>query len=130
MLALVFRDIGNPSRMLELVSTVKYGSKMIDLFMEQELKIKDILKDLMKKRGETLLSVSQHTGVPKSTIADWMTNRTPNPVQVVKIAKYFEVSLYFLLFGCEDPLDGGNKMSLDEVLNGRFEIDIRRIKQK
>ncbi|MBL7542713.1 MAG: helix-turn-helix transcriptional regulator [Bdellovibrionaceae bacterium] len=102
---------------------------MIDLLMEQELKIKDVLRDLMKTRGETLLSVSQSTGVPKSTIADWMTNRTPNPVQAVKIAKYFGVSLYYLLFGCEDPQGKGNKLYLEEILSGRFEIDIRRIQR-
>lgn len=103
---------------------------MIGLIMEIELKIKDVLKDLMKKRGETLLSLSQGTGVPKSTIADWMTNRTPNPIQAVKIAKYFGVSLHFLLFGCEDPQDAENRMFFDGILDGRFEIDIRRVKQK
>ncbi len=103
---------------------------MIGLIMDIELKIKDVLKDLMKKRGETLLSLSQRTGVPKSTIADWMTNRTPNPIQAVKIAKYFGVSLHFLLFGCEDTQDAENKISFDGILDGRFEIDIRRVKKK
>mgnify|MGYP006077478831 CR=1 FL=1 len=103
---------------------------MIGLIMDVELKIKDILKELMKKQGETLLSVSQGTGVPKSTIADWMTNRTPNPIQAAKIAKYFGVSLHFLLFGCEDPQDSEKKISFGSIFDGRFEIDIRRIKQK
>lgn len=100
---------------------------MIDLIMEDELKIKDVLKDLMKKRRETLLSVSQNTGVPKSTIADWMTDRTPNPVQVAKIAKYFNVSLHFLLFGCQDPQDSA---AIEDIFSGRFEIDIRRVRHK
>lgn len=94
-----------------------------------ELKVRDTLKKLMTMNGETLISVAQQTGVPKSTIADWLTNRTPNPLQAVKVAKHFGVSLHFLLFGCEDTRDIRNGF-MDELLDGTFEVSIKRLKSK
>lgn len=67
--------------------------------MKKELRIKTILKKLMNENGETLVSISKATGVPKSTISEWLGNRSPNPVQAVKVANHLGVSLHYLLFG-------------------------------
>lgn len=93
------------------------------------MKIKDILKKLMIEKRETLVSISRKTGVPKSTVADWLTNRTPNPLQAALVAKHFGVSLYFLLFGCEDPQGSQTEFDAD-FLSGTFEVNIKRLKLK
>ena len=70
--------------------------------MSEELKVSKIMKSLMEDRKETLISLSKKTGVPKSTLSEWLGNRTPNPLQAIKVANYFGVSLHHLLFGSED----------------------------
>lgn len=54
--------------------------------MQNDLKISKVLKRLMKESGETLASITKATGVPKSTISEWLANRSPNPIQAVRVA--------------------------------------------
>lgn len=96
--------------------------------MKKELQIKNILKKTMKQQGETLASISKATGVPKSTISEWLSNRTPNPVQVAKVADHLGVSLYTLLFGVEDQQEPITKLLKEEVFSGTFEITIKKVK--
>lgn len=67
-----------------------------------ELKIAKVLKEIMERDRHTLTSISKATGVPKSTIAEWLNNRTPNPIQVVLVARHLGVSLHYILFEIED----------------------------
>lgn len=98
--------------------------------MTKELKIKFILKELMKLKGETLNSLSKASGVPKSTISDWLSNRTPNPIQAAKVASTLGISLHHLLFGEEDPQETLQRIMKEDFFNGTFEINIKRIKLK
>lgn len=98
--------------------------------MGDDLKIKTTLKRLMSEKSETLLSLSKSTGVPKSTISEWMANRTPNPVQASKIARHLGVSLHFLLFGEEDPQETIQQILKEDFFSGTFEINVKRIKRK
>lgn len=95
--------------------------------MIYELKIKNILRELMNQRGETLKSLSISSGVPKSTISDWMSNRTPNPIQAARVAQHLGVSLHYLLFGNEDPKNEDPTVFQKNILSGVFEIEIKRI---
>lgn len=96
--------------------------------MENELKIKSVLKKLMKESGETLASISKATGVPKSTISEWLGNRSPNPVQAVRVANHLGVSLHFLLFGQDDSQEPLQKIMKEDFFKGTFEICIKRVK--
>jgi len=73
--------------------------------MKNELVINKVLKTLMKESGETLASLAKATSVPKSTISEWLGNRSPNLIQAVKVANHLGVSLHFLLFGEDDKHD-------------------------
>lgn len=92
-----------------------------------ELKIALILKKLMREKNETLMSLSRATKVPKSTIADWMSSRTPNPLQATKVAHHLGVSLHFLLFGKEDHQEPLQRIFKEELFSGTFEINIKRV---
>lgn len=94
------------------------------------LKIAATLKKLMERNHFSLADISKETGVPKSTISDWLSNRSPNPVQAVKVAKFFEVSLHYLLFGEEDTEEPLTKLIKQDVFTGTFEINIKRINIK
>lgn len=96
--------------------------------MINELKIKIVLKKLMKERGETLASVSKATSVPKSTISEWLGNRSPNPIQAVKVANYLGVSLHYLLFGQDDAQEHIQKILKEDFFKGTFEITVKRVK--
>lgn len=84
----------------------------------------------MKENTETLVSLSKATGVPKSTISEWLGNRSPNPVQAVKIANHLGVSLHYLLFGEDDAQEPFQKIMKEDFFKGTFEISVKRIKVK
>ncbi|MGZ3785118.1 MAG: helix-turn-helix domain-containing protein [Bdellovibrio sp.] len=92
------------------------------------LKIGTVLKKLMKEERHTLTSISKATGVPKSTISEWMNNRAPNPIHAAKVAKHLGVSLHYLLFSEEDAEEPLHKLLKEDVFNGVFEINIKRVK--
>lgn len=92
------------------------------------LKIGSVLKKLMSDERHTLTSISKATGVPKSTISEWMNNRAPNPVQASKVAKHLGVSLHFLLFSEEDAEEPLLKLMKEELFSGTFEISIKKVK--
>jgi len=96
--------------------------------MEKVLKINEVLKKLMKAEGLTLVALSSRTGVPKSTLSEWLSNRTPNPIQAAKVARIFNVSLHFLLFGTEDPQELFQKIMKEDLFSGTFEISIKKVK--
>lgn len=87
------------------------------------------LKGLLKTRRMTLKEVSIATGVPSSTLSEWLNNRSPkNPEQTRKVAQYLGVSLHFLLFGEEDSQEPIQKILKEDFFQGTFEISIKRVK--
>ena len=60
------------------------------------------LTKLMRERGVTARVISQATGIPASTLSEWTGGRDPKlNGAVVKLAKFFGVSLEFLVSGTE-----------------------------
>ncbi len=93
-----------------------------------DIKIGKVLKQFMDKERHTLATISKATGVPKSTIAEWLNNRSPNPSQAVKVANHLGVSLHFLLFGKDDAQEPIQKILKEDFFKGTFEISIKRVK--
>lgn len=98
------------------------------MFESVDLKIGKVLKQIMDDDRHTLTSISKAVGVPKSTISEWLNNRTPNPTQAVKVANYLGVSLHYLLFGKDDSQEPIQKILKEDFFSGTFEINIRRVK--
>lgn len=92
------------------------------------LKIGSVLKKIMANERHTLTSISKATGVPVSTISEWVNNRAPNPVHAAKVAKHLGVSLHFLLFSEEDTEEPLHKLLKEDLFSGTFEINIKRVK--
>ena len=93
------------------------------------VQIGSTLKTLLKQRRMTLKEVSKQTGVPSSTLSEWLNNRSPkNPDQTRKVAQYLGVSLHYLLFGEEDSQEPITKIMKEDFFSGVFEINIKRVK--
>ncbi len=84
----------------------------------------------MEDERHTLASISKATGVPKSTLSEWLNNRAPNPTQAVKVANHLAVSLHFLLFGKDDAQEPIQKILKEDFFQGTFEITVKRVKGK
>ncbi len=57
-------------------------------------------EDLLRTNDTTVYRVSKETGIPASTFTDWKTGRsTPKTEKLKKIARFFDVSLEYLLDG-------------------------------
>jgi transcriptional regulator with XRE-family HTH domain len=98
------------------------------MFNLVELKVGKVLKQIMDNDRHTITTISKASGVPKSTISEWLNNRTPNPTQAVKVANYLGVSLHFLLFGRDDAQEPIQKILKEDFFKGTFEITVKRVK--
>lgn len=86
-------------------------------------------KRIIDEKRLSLKLISKETGVPNSTLAEWLNNRSPkNPEQVRKVSKYLGVSLHYFLFGEEDSEEPLHKILKEDLFSGTFEVNIKRIK--
>jgi len=85
------------------------------------------LKQAIEKRGITVSKLSKATGIPNSTLANWLAGHIPkNVYQLKKVAEYFEISLDELIFG--KPFKNKSLSNLEEEINaGKFEVILKRI---
>ncbi|MDZ4661049.1 MAG: helix-turn-helix transcriptional regulator [Pseudomonadota bacterium] len=94
-----------------------------------EIKIAKSLTALMKQRGLSLRELSKLSGVPPTTLNEWLSNRPPrNPVQIKKVAEALDVSLNFLLFNEEDKHDPLQRILVEDIFSGNFQITVKRLK--
>jgi len=98
------------------------------MLSNMDLKIGKVLKSIMDKERHTLASINKATGVPKSTISEWLSNRSPNPTQAVRVANHLGVSLHFLLFGKDDAQEPIQRILKEDFFKGTFEITVKRVK--
>ncbi len=93
-----------------------------------ELKIGKILTLKMKERGLSLRELSKLSGVPATTIGEWLSNRPPrNPMQMKSVADALDLSLHKLLFGVEDTHDPLQKILVTDLFSGNFQVTVKRL---
>ncbi len=77
-----------------------------------KVKLKTILEKLLKDKGISARELSRRTGIPQSTINNFLSGRgSHKPEQILTLSKYFGTTMEYLLFG-EDT----RQPSLDDVL--------------
>lgn len=98
-----------------------------------EVKIATVMNRLMKEKKLSIKELSRLSGVPSSTLHEWLNLRIPkSPVQVKKVANVLNISLDHLLFDEQEvhkPVPIQDLMSGDSV-SGVFEITIKKIGEK
>lgn len=93
------------------------------------IKTAQVLKSFIRDRRFTIKEISQGSGVPASTIAEWANSRVPkNPLQVRKVAEFLGITTHYLLFAEEDDQEPIQKILRNDVFNGTFEISIKRVR--
>lgn len=94
------------------------------------MRIIDRIDNLLKDRGLTSKQLAQDIGVSAGNITDWRKNRSkPSRDVLNKIAKYFGVSLYYLI-GDEDINSSDSSLTSKEleILNEMRRSDKKHIK--
>ncbi len=92
------------------------------------------LSFLLKEHKITIAELSRKSGVPKSTIADWMTSqKSINLDQLRKVSEALKVPMYRLAFELDeaDPWESSAADEiLSEVFSGRLQVTIHRVERK
>jgi transcriptional regulator with XRE-family HTH domain len=90
---------------------------------DKELRIKHILPLLLKKHEMTASQLARKSSVPKSVISDWIGGSHPrNLLQVIRVAKIFNVSMEMLCFGLDQPRYFPEGQRIKGVIEGDFVI--------
>jgi plasmid maintenance system antidote protein VapI len=64
----------------------------------------EILNELMSEREVSSVKLHRATGIPESTISEYITGKTkhPNIVHAYRIARFFNCTIDYLVFGLGD----------------------------
>jgi transcriptional regulator with XRE-family HTH domain len=92
------------------------------------MRLRHSLRDLLKSRKMTIKQLADQSGVAASTIKTWLAGSTPRSMDDLRtVARIFDVSLDFLLFGEADAADRHpGDLSLEQVFTGWLLVDVKR----
>lgn len=83
-----------------------------------------VLRRLVEEKNMTQKQVADAVGLPPSTFHDWNYGRIPRDlVAVDRIAEYFKVSLYYMLFG--EKTD--QEVAIKEARKAKFELEMYKL---
>ena len=102
-----------------LVSEGRFGENLQKLMSERNLSGRDLAKQLR---------------IPYKTLQDWIGPgaRMPRDPEILKkLAKYFNRSVHWILFGEEDPHNLISEiLEKSEIHTGLYEITVKRVKTR
>lgn len=88
------------------------------------------LKLLLEEKEITVGALAKATGVPKSTLATWLSGRTPDLIQLDKVAQYLGTNIEALAFGRNQEDLLSQMLTKTEIHTGLYEISIKKIVKK
>jgi transcriptional regulator with XRE-family HTH domain len=93
------------------------------------LKTGEVLRKLLADTKTSLKELSSATGVPISSLSQMKHNRPVRKLSHLKtIAQHFGVSVFFLLWGEDDPAHQNVLKKLEtEVFKGVYEISLKKL---
>jgi len=96
------------------------------------VKFGGILEKLMQGKPISARALAKKLNIPYKTVQEWIgsNSRMPRDPEVLKkLSDYFGCSVYFLLFGEEDPKSFiGEMLEKTEIHTGLYEISIKKVK--
>ncbi|HEX7673757.1 MAG TPA: helix-turn-helix transcriptional regulator [Bdellovibrio sp.] len=91
------------------------------------LKLDVVLKQLIAEKGVTLRSLSKQTKVPQSSLSSFLAGAgTSKPEHVRSLAKFFNVSMEYLLFGEDEKPPSLEEVLTEDVFSGWLKVEIKR----
>lgn len=106
-----------PAKVADQISMVSFGQS---------------LKHLMKERGLSVRKLTEQTNIPKSTIAEWLSGRSPKfSPELIKLSQVLGVSLETLLVGksTEEQIIEElvtNKEKFIQIFKGVYRITVEK----
>lgn len=89
------------------------------------MKFKATLSSLMEERGYSLGALAKESRISKSSLHGYLQGAEPSLANMMKLAKFFNVSLDYLATGMNvDPLE---QMLKVQVHSGLYEVNIKRV---
>lgn len=92
------------------------------------------IEELMTQKRYTVSTLAKELKVPAKTVHEWVGKnaRMPRSPEVIrKLAELLGVSIYFLMFGEEDPRNPLNQfLEKNEIHTGLYEITIKKVNPK
>jgi transcriptional regulator with XRE-family HTH domain len=95
-------------------------------------KFAETLTNIIKVRRYSMKEVSEGTGIPRTTLSEWVAGRSPHvSPELLKLATFLDVSLQYLLTGKDDPHDLiKNALQKTEIQSGRYLVTIERVNEQ
>ncbi len=91
------------------------------------LKLQKTLKILMAKNGLNVPRLASLVKISRQTLSNWSEGQSPRNIEQVRtVAKFFNVSLEYLLFEEEPPKRNPIEEYQDEINAGTFDVILRR----
>ncbi len=99
------------------------------------IKLKHVLAREIKERDLSINQIAKSCGMPKSTLHDWLSGRTPNSKNLhflYDLAEFFELSLGSLLFNTEGREETAEIISSTVFSDGgeTYRIKIEKVSKK
>ncbi|WP_168196566.1 helix-turn-helix transcriptional regulator [Bdellovibrio sp. ZAP7] len=93
------------------------------------MKLKSNLKHILADRDMTAAQLSRKTGVPKTTLSEWLSGGNPRDIKKVKIvADELGITVDELCFGPFERKSPLKEME-DEIFAGNFDVILRKAKK-
>ena len=97
-----------------------------------ELKLDSVIKREMKSKGLTLTALAKATGIPLSSLHNWLAQRSPagkNLPQLKRLSEFFGITLSSLLFNVDDEGSKSKTLFRSEFIdaNRRYRLTIEKL---
>lgn len=94
-----------------------------------ELKLGKTLKAGLEAKRMSARELSKLSGVPASTIGEWLTNRSPkNLSQLKAVSTVLGETVHYLLWGEQDANDPVQRILKEKIFSGTFEVTLKKVK--
>lgn len=92
-----------------------------------KIQIQKTLEKFIKDRGISARELSRQTKIPQSTINNFLSGKGPQkPEQVLILAKFFNTTMEYLLFGEDDKQPTLDDVMTENVFDGWLKVKIER----
>jgi len=98
--------------------------------MIEVMQLKKNLRKILNDRDMTAAQLSRSSGVPKTTLGEWLNGGIPRDLRKVKqVADILDMTVDQLCFGPMAKTENSIEEHLDEINAGIFEVVLRRPKR-
>ncbi len=95
------------------------------------MNLKTNLKKLLSDSSLNAVKLSKLTGVPKSTLSDWLSGNSPKNISQVKsVADHFKISIDELVYNLAIKKENKIQSHELELINfGKFDVYLKKVEK-